>query len=65
MKNLLKAAPMHDVGKIAVPDAILQKPGRLTPEEFELMKLHAQKKHKIDTRIKGYALTWDFLKKII
>lgn len=43
MKNLLKAAPMHDVGKIAVPDAILQKTGRLTPEEFELMKLHAQK----------------------
>lgn len=43
MKNLLKAAPMHDVGKIAVPDAILQKPGRLTQEEFELMKLHAQK----------------------
>ena len=43
MKNLLKAAPMHDVGKIAVPDAILQKPGRLTPDEFELMKLHAQK----------------------
>ena len=43
MKNLIKAAPMHDVGKIAVPDAILQKPGRLTPDEFELMKLHAQK----------------------
>lgn len=43
MSNLLKAAPMHDVGKIAVPDAILQKPGRLTPEEFEIMKLHAQK----------------------
>ena len=43
MTNLLKAAPMHDVGKIAVPDAILQKPGRLTPEEFEIMKLHAPK----------------------
>lgn len=43
MKNLLNAAPMHDVGKIAVPDAILQKPGRLTPEEFEVMKLHAVK----------------------
>lgn len=43
MDNLLKAAPMHDVGKIAVPDAILQKPGRLTPEEFEIMKLHAPK----------------------
>ena len=42
MKNLLKAAPMHDVGKIAVPDAILQKPGRLTPEEFEKMKEHPE-----------------------
>ena len=35
LDNLLKAAPMHDVGKIAVPDAILQKPGKLTAEEFE------------------------------
>lgn len=43
MVNLLKAAPMHDVGKIAVPDAILQKPDKLLPEEFEQMKLHAQK----------------------
>ncbi|MGN0404398.1 MAG: HD-GYP domain-containing protein [Bariatricus sp.] len=43
MKNLMMAAPMHDVGKIAVPDAILQKPGRLTPEEFEQMKLHTVK----------------------
>ena len=34
------AAPMHDVGKIAIPDAILQKPGRLTPDEFEIMKRH-------------------------
>lgn len=41
--NLLKAAPMHDIGKIAVPDAILQKPGRLTDEEFAAMKLHAPK----------------------
>lgn len=31
---------MHDVGKIAIPDAILNKPGRLTPEEFEVMKTH-------------------------
>ena len=43
LANLLKAAPMHDVGKIAVPDAILQKPGKLTPEEFERMKLHASR----------------------
>ncbi len=34
------AAVMHDVGKIAIPDAILNKPGRLTPEEFEIMKTH-------------------------
>lgn len=34
------AAPLHDVGKIAIPDAILLKPARLTPEEFEVMKRH-------------------------
>lgn len=34
------AAVMHDVGKIAIPDAILNKPGRLTPEEYEIMKTH-------------------------
>ena len=31
---------MHDVGKIAIPDAILNKPGKLTPEEYEVMKTH-------------------------
>lgn len=40
--NLLKSAPMHDIGKISVPDAILQKPGRLTDEEYAAMKLHAE-----------------------
>ena len=42
-KNLIKAAPMHDLGKIAVDDAILRKPGRFTPQEFEQMKTHAAK----------------------
>ena len=40
-KNLIKAAPMHDLGKIAVDDAILRKPGALTKEEYEAMKRHA------------------------
>ncbi len=40
-EKLIKAAPMHDLGKIAVDDAILRKPGRFTPEEFEKMKNHA------------------------
>jgi putative two-component system response regulator len=37
---LRMAAPLHDVGKIGIFDAILLKPGRLTPEEFEMMKAH-------------------------
>jgi response regulator RpfG family c-di-GMP phosphodiesterase len=34
------AAPMHDIGKVGIPDKILLKPGRLTPEEWEIMKTH-------------------------
>jgi len=41
--SLLKqASPMHDIGKVAIPDSILNKPGKLTFEEFEIMKTHAQ-----------------------
>lgn len=47
INNLIMAAPMHDVGKIAIPDAILQKPGKLTDEEYTLMKTHAQRGGKI------------------
>ena len=39
--DVIKAAPMHDLGKIAVPDAILQKPGKFTDEEYEKMKSHS------------------------
>ncbi|MCC2638908.1 MAG: two-component system response regulator [Moraxellaceae bacterium] len=38
---MLNASPMHDIGKIGIPDAILLKPGRLTPPEWEIMKTHA------------------------
>jgi len=37
---LFKSAPLHDIGKVGIPDRILLKPGKLTPDEFELMKTH-------------------------
>lgn len=39
--NVIRSAPMHDIGKIAIPDVILNKPGRFTPEEYDVMKQHA------------------------
>lgn len=38
--EIARAAALHDIGKIGIPDAILLKPARLTPEEFEIMKTH-------------------------
>jgi response regulator RpfG family c-di-GMP phosphodiesterase len=42
---LYKAAPLHDIGKVGVPDGILLKPGRLSEEEFERMKMHVEYGH--------------------
>ena len=50
-KNLIKAAPMHDLGKIAVDDVILRKPGKFTPEEYEIMKRHSLEGAKIIDKI--------------
>jgi putative two-component system response regulator len=47
LKLILEAAPMHDVGKIGIPDYILLKPGKLTFEEFEVMKGHAKLGHEL------------------
>ena len=41
LTNVSNAAPLHDIGKIATPDSILQKPGKLTDEEYAIMKEHA------------------------
>ena len=40
-QRIAKAAPLHDIGKVGIPDAILLKPGKLTAAEFEIMKTHA------------------------
>jgi HD-GYP domain-containing protein (c-di-GMP phosphodiesterase class II) len=39
-EDIRYAAPLHDIGKVAIPDSILRKPGKLTPEEYEEMKKH-------------------------
>ncbi|MBO1923029.1 HD-GYP domain-containing protein [Thiomicrorhabdus sp. 6S3-12] len=44
---MTKSAPLHDIGKIAIPDNILLKPGKLTSEEFTVMKTHAEKGFRI------------------
>ena len=46
-ENLYNIALLHDIGKISIPDSILNKPGRLTDEEYEIMKSHSQRGYDI------------------
>ncbi len=54
IEEIATASIMHDVGKIAIPDAILNKPGKLTKEEYDLMKQHTIKGCKLLERIPQY-----------
>lgn len=57
IEHIFLFAPLHDIGKIGVPDAILRKPAKLTEDEFELMKSHTQKgRQMIDAMLKDFGL---------
>lgn len=55
--RLKKSAPLHDIGKIGIPDNILLKPGRLDDEEMEIMRTHAQKGIDILSKAQSYIET--------
>jgi putative two-component system response regulator len=56
-----QSAQLHDVGKIKVPDSILQKPGKLTPEEFEIIKEHASFGEEVIEKIQQSTSEQEFL----
>lgn len=58
---ITRAAPMHDVGKIVVPDSVLKKPGKLTAEEFEQIKRHTVEGGRIVREIIGESDNQDYL----
>jgi len=59
---MLLSSQLHDVGKIAISDTILNKPGKLTPEEFKIMKTHVERGVEILERMEHSAQFDDFLK---
>lgn len=61
IQDMIVAAPLHDIGKIHIPDAVLNKPGRLTAEEFEIMKSHTTAGQELLTHAKGELGEWGYL----
>ncbi len=62
MEDVVSSAPLHDVGKIKVSDVILNKPGKLTDEEFEIMKTHTTAGEEIINRAMALVSDSDYLK---
>lgn len=63
--NVVRAAPLHDIGKIHVPDQILNKPGKLDDKEFEIMKQHTSFGQKIITQAMESLPEADYLKEAL
>jgi putative two-component system response regulator len=61
IEMLYKTSPLHDIGKVGVPDQILLKPGKLDPDEWEEMKMHAEYGHDSLLRAEQVLGTTDFL----
>lgn len=61
-RSISKAAPMHDLGKLSVPDAILQKPGSFTEEDYRQMKKHSQSGAMLVFEVLSEILDPDFVK---
>jgi putative nucleotidyltransferase with HDIG domain len=55
VETIRLAARVHDLGKVGIPDEVLRKPGKLTPEEMDLMRQHAEKGYEILSRFPEYA----------
>jgi len=62
IENIFRSSPLHDIGKVGIPDDILLKPGRLTPEEFDAMKQHSKIGGDTIWSVMKQGYTQDFLK---
>lgn len=62
IKSIVEASAMHDIGKLMIPDSVLSKPGRLNPDEFEIMKTHTTKGKEIIECLPDEILDKSFLR---
>ena len=61
IEDMIISAPLHDIGKIHIPDAVLNKPGKLTDEEFEIMKTHTTAGEELLTRAREQLGDFEYL----